>query len=591
MTRFFEPISASATHIYHSALELSPLSSIVRKFYYDQWHTPLPRVVVGTQKSWDQRITVGGKKDYVSYTWSPCGQFITTQSEEAVEIHDSLSFGLLSTLKSTKPTPKCTTLLAYSMDGHSIASLSNISLTVWDIQTGGVANEINHSSAHNVSLLWSLDGGTIGIVKAMDQKTKTYPVYIYNIALGTTHSPGALHSRDQPYLWAHDTSFQIMTTARTSQAYTINIFEVGTILTKSEPFHIGIQGEYCWIGSFSPATQHISIFFNQYFIICDIQSSDHLLRQSEYSQYHCFSSNGGLFAAWLESSVHIWKYTSRCYIPWRKFSSQDRDPFCNPLLQFSPTFTSLSGWSRGGILHLWHLDGSPIDGHPNSCKSPVALSCCGRYIALSESGHTVTIISLLSSTPSCIINTGKIVEMLALTGNVLLVQNSKEIRAWRLTEEGVVDSVSANKRANPSNAIWAISQCGTLKFCVQDQIVVIKGSSIKSGKDVIHGYCPGTGEVLKPTKAILHSPHNRRSLLELQCGSHNLLIHEPGRQDTPSESNGQVLWTTLQEGWVKDPKGNCQLWLPVEWRRYRQGWSCDSKVLRLGRQEAIIIKF
>ena len=62
VTRFFEPISASATHIYHSALELSPLSSTVWRWYYDQWHTPLPRVVVGAQKSWEQRITLGGKK-------------------------------------------------------------------------------------------------------------------------------------------------------------------------------------------------------------------------------------------------------------------------------------------------------------------------------------------------------------------------------------------------------------------------------------------------------------------------------------------------------------------------------------------------
>ena len=28
-TKFFEPISVSAPHIYHSALELSPLSSVV----------------------------------------------------------------------------------------------------------------------------------------------------------------------------------------------------------------------------------------------------------------------------------------------------------------------------------------------------------------------------------------------------------------------------------------------------------------------------------------------------------------------------------------------------------------------------------
>jgi hypothetical protein len=44
VTKFFEPINVSATHIYHSALELSPLSSIVRRLYYHQRHTPFPRV-------------------------------------------------------------------------------------------------------------------------------------------------------------------------------------------------------------------------------------------------------------------------------------------------------------------------------------------------------------------------------------------------------------------------------------------------------------------------------------------------------------------------------------------------------------------
>jgi hypothetical protein len=48
VTKFFEPINVSAAHIYHSALELSPLSSIVRRLYYHQRHTPFPRVLVGT---------------------------------------------------------------------------------------------------------------------------------------------------------------------------------------------------------------------------------------------------------------------------------------------------------------------------------------------------------------------------------------------------------------------------------------------------------------------------------------------------------------------------------------------------------------
>ena len=36
VTRFFEVIKLSAPHIYHSALELSPKSSIIQKHYHHQ---------------------------------------------------------------------------------------------------------------------------------------------------------------------------------------------------------------------------------------------------------------------------------------------------------------------------------------------------------------------------------------------------------------------------------------------------------------------------------------------------------------------------------------------------------------------------
>ncbi|KAF9645968.1 hypothetical protein BDM02DRAFT_383204 [Thelephora ganbajun] len=156
---FFEPISVSATHIYHSALELSPLSSIVRRWYYCQRHSTFPRVVIGTEESWGEGIIIPGKDRHLSHTWSPCGQFIAAQSRKAVEIRDSLSFKLLSTLKLTKPiSDGYVNLLAYSTDGRSIASLSDTSLIIWDIQKGGLVNETYRSCAGCTFLVWSLVG-------------------------------------------------------------------------------------------------------------------------------------------------------------------------------------------------------------------------------------------------------------------------------------------------------------------------------------------------------------------------------------------------------------------------------------------------
>ena len=103
VTTFFEPIEVSATHVYHSALELSPLSSIIRKFYYHQRPHPSPRVVIGIPDSWDPSTSVSTKHSrYLSSTWSPCGRFVAAVTEEAMEIRDALTLELVSALQSTK---------------------------------------------------------------------------------------------------------------------------------------------------------------------------------------------------------------------------------------------------------------------------------------------------------------------------------------------------------------------------------------------------------------------------------------------------------------------------------------------------------
>ena len=182
VTEFFEPINVSATHIYHSALELSPLSSIVQRLYHYRRHTPFPRVVAGTPSAWNGSTHLSGV-DCSSYTWSPCGRFVATGTGKTVEIRDPLSSELLSTL-----TKSDAHLITYSLDGCSLACLSNAILIIWDIQTGGVAKEIG-CRGNNVSLVWSSDGGTIGTI-LQDWDTDTnYTVRVYNVASGISLSP------------------------------------------------------------------------------------------------------------------------------------------------------------------------------------------------------------------------------------------------------------------------------------------------------------------------------------------------------------------------------------------------------------------
>ena len=205
MTKFFEPINVSATHIYHSALELSPLSSIVRKLHYHRRPNPFPRVVVGTPDSWDPSVAIPNSRhsSIFSVTWSPCGQFVAMRTEEAVEIRDALTSGLFSTLQPTEPTSELTGGPTYSPDGRSIACVSGAMIIIWDIQTGGVVKEIQRDEAVGASLVWSLGGRAIG---TMSRYAWTAPwcTWVYDVALGTALSHIKLQSRGGPYLWAHE---------------------------------------------------------------------------------------------------------------------------------------------------------------------------------------------------------------------------------------------------------------------------------------------------------------------------------------------------------------------------------------------------
>jgi hypothetical protein len=54
LLRFFDVIESSATHIYESALHLSPSSSLVRSLYGDQILTDVR--ISGIDDSWDALI-------------------------------------------------------------------------------------------------------------------------------------------------------------------------------------------------------------------------------------------------------------------------------------------------------------------------------------------------------------------------------------------------------------------------------------------------------------------------------------------------------------------------------------------------------
>jgi len=555
VTKFFEVINISARHIYHSALELCPRSSIIRKLYYRRRVTQFPKVVVGTLDSWDPTIAISGKDRYHGpCTWSPCGQFVAAQTRRGMEIRNQLTLEPTAILQHPETIWWSMGQLAYSPDGRSIACTSLTAITIWDIQTGGVVKRIT-CNTKCISLAWSSDGQTLCAVQEGDHGT--FVVHTYDISSGTTLSSSSFRSRDDPHLWTHDRSFRVVATVRDrDDNRTINIFKVGSALTKIQSFVLPRLGGTPV--SFSPTTYRISISGGFDLRIMDIQNSKSLLDTTPRFSSHCFSSDGSLFAASEENCVCVWTYNSGCYTLLRKFVCQG---FLGSPLRFSPTPSSILGLSPDN-LQVWRLH-----------EPPAAPRGHGQWLAgLSHSGarvatacireNTITIVDVLAQTPPQFIDVGVEIEGLVITGNVLLVQSSREVVAWLLTEEGLVDGVIGDRRANRGDSIWTVS------VFQREHTFWVKGhvGVIKPYWHPPHVYHTETGEVLHPTQRPRHSSRRSYRLTEAHCGRDYLKYHNLSQCDIPPEESWKFSRATFGEGWVKDPKGKRRLWVPHEWR-------------------------
>ena len=627
LTTFSELINTSATHIYHSALELSPLSSIVRKFYYYQQPNPSARVVIGIPDSWEAKTSVSASHSYyLSSTWSPCGQSIAAVTEGAVRVWDSLSLKPLSTLQSTKAATRFRCGLAFSPDGYSLAGCSDVGIIIWDIQTGGVIKEVGCGvTGSGLELVWALDGKSIGAISPMVSETLT--MHIYDIAAGTILSSVTLQSRDKPYVWAYDKTFQIATTTTWDhKGYRINIFEVGSTLVKTESFPLK---SYSNLRTFSPTTYRISVSTledhnsSAGLLILDIQNSGILLQETGSYGYSTFSPDANLFGAFAGDHLSVWRYTSGHYIQWRKFQ-QTPTP-----LQFSPTSSSILG-NVGTLLHVIHSDHSPatlaIESAVTTHSIPRdAYSPNGSYIVTTYRGKsTITITNLCSQNPypSQFIDTNLDISEIVLTGNVLLVKDSDTVAAWLLTEEGVVNGVPGNRRADHNDSIWSISSQGTalqakssqdknpsfwarllqrdhgekqdgdkyLEFSVGDGIAALRHYN----GFVFHIYHMETGETLKLDKALLHPKQTWYRFYNPHQDDCDLYHHNLHKHHEHLECDWPVSQSTLQEGWIKDSEGKHRLWLHPHWRIAGNSMEWFSKVttLRLkNSSELVIIKF
>ena len=123
VTEFFEVISTSGPHIFHSALQLTPKSSVVWKLYGQWIYSPVLQVVTGIPATWDSCTASAGTVAEVRHAvWSPCGQFVAAALGSTVQIQDSNTLEKISVLNPPNHLLDVVPMfLAFSPDGHLLA--------------------------------------------------------------------------------------------------------------------------------------------------------------------------------------------------------------------------------------------------------------------------------------------------------------------------------------------------------------------------------------------------------------------------------------------------------------------------------------
>jgi len=604
VTKFFEVINLSAPHIYHSALELSPQSSIVQKNYHDHpFQGSQPRVVYGVSNSWDQPTIIGG--DYGPCTWSPCGQFFSVMVPYSIEIRDPITLEKHSSLHLTEPNPNAWNpilehnppdLLAYSPDGYSLAGYFGSVITIWDIQTGGVAEVIECGTANFLpsSLVWSSDGVTIGAVCWVEEET--WVVCTYDVASGVNTCTSTLPSTSKPYLWPHNNSLQVMTmlSDRGVEAI-VNIFEVHPTLLdnliESFSINLNLQGAHFKSISFSPATYRISTTATTehpnptILLVFDIQNSKVLLQEEGPFDANCFSPDGDvLVASWLHRDTYIWKHSSDWgYTLWRKLPCWGGESNIPRSYRFSPAGSSIL-ISRGTSLELHWLDDPVASPATETGLHYGEFSNNGTYVVTATRGGWVITITNLHINSSWFIDAEFEICALALTGNILLVQGVDAVVAWKLTVEGMVDGVLGARRADCCDSLWTkqLQEGDIARFWVEGQIGVVEHSG-----DLTQ-YSIGTGEELVSVPVEVPPPFSSPWKDFEYNSTHYGFAHRSSfscedflRCDGPSEDDlpDSVPW--YKEGWVKYPEGEYRhrFWLPAHWR---PGWDMVHSTSHLG---------
>ena len=469
VSRYFEIISASSPHIYHSALTLTPRESIVQKLYKSH-AKPFVRVVRGVPALWDSNIATGvGRFIIWISVWSPCNRFVAIGPENkmTLDVLDSATLQRLQILEHPSKTSSLPEALVFSPDSRTLTSFirntksgTGGSVVSWDLQTGGIASAIEWSGgceAGSVRITYSKNGRMVAVL--FRYQSSTY-VSIYDIVSGVhthdvdhcvrTNPDLALESQHVYNIWTHGELLRFATPEPTG----ITIWEVRFTpgATPTEVETIPLPDDESVFGprergntasiEFHPASCRLAFIrdgIQVTLFVWDARASKFLLRHkdADFCPAMTFSSDGRFFVcATIESELYLWKESPAGYTllekltPVTPFSQSHFSPDCQSILTFC--LATIQSWDMKVFATV-----------PPKVLTQGFVPTSGEFaleffpdrplaITTRKGDTTVTILDLKSGAPQLTIDASIGVYGLRPIGNTVILIGDKKAIAWNL---------------------------------------------------------------------------------------------------------------------------------------------------------------
>ena len=217
---FFEAINTSAPHIYHSAIFLSPRTSITHEMH-KQHARPLARIVQGISDSWEPVVaTANFDEDLNEAVWSPCNRFIAVATSKFAEVLDAVTLSRLSIFDHSSYISSHQ-LLGFSPDSRCLTLFTGERLVSWDLQTGGplgtILSGLGHQHTVPFSFKHSQDGKVVAVAyksRDSDDVGRKYDNFIntYDLLSGERVGSCRVPEGRMIYpIWTHDGYLQFAT--------------------------------------------------------------------------------------------------------------------------------------------------------------------------------------------------------------------------------------------------------------------------------------------------------------------------------------------------------------------------------------------